>query len=276
MRQGAQFFTIIVLGCGSSGGVPRIGNVWGACDPKNPKNRRSRCSILIKAKSKTSEKTTNILIDSGCDVREQLLRANIDRLNAVFYTHEHADHTHGIDDLRVLALSQREQIQTYMSQSCADIITKNFSYCFNQPKDSNYHPFLKANIIKAGEEIIIDGAGGAITILPFLQHHANIDSLGFRIGDFAYSCDLSSLAKSSYRLLDGVKIWLLDALRYSAHPCHLNVEQAVNLVNELNIPKAYLTNLHIDLDYDKLSSELPNHIRPAYDGLEINMELACD
>ncbi len=321
MSERAQFFTITVLGCGSSGGVPRIGNIWGACDASNPKNRRRRCSILIRAgrydndelaslrdareEGKSSngkrtngggagdgqpawrerkeecatngdrhkEKTTNILIDSGCDIREQLLDANIKHLDAVFYTHEHADHIHGIDDLRVLALSNKKRIEVYMAQACAKQVMSAFSYCFTTPVGSNYKPILNANLISDGRKTNINGAGGSIEIEAFLQEHGNIKSLGFRIGDFAYSCDLSSLPLSSHKALKGVELWLLDALRYRTHPCHLNVEQSVALIDEFDVPKAYLTNLHIDLDYEILKNELPKHIEPAYDGLEIKMKL---
>ncbi len=299
MSEGTQFFTVTVLGCGSSGGVPRIGNDWGNCDASNPKNRRRRCSILIRAgrydndelasqrdareEGKSSngrtngdrhkENTTNILIDSGCDIREQLLDANIQHLDAVFYTHEHADHIHGIDDLRVLALTNKKRIEVYMAQACAKQVMSAFSYCFTTPVGSNYKPILNANLISDGGKTNINGAGGSIEIEAFLQEHGNIKSLGFRVGDFAYSCDLSALPLSSHKALKGVKLWLLDALRYRAHPCHLNVEQSVALIEELNIPKAYLTNLHIDLDYKTLNNELPEYIEPAYDGLEIKMKL---
>ncbi len=273
MSKQAQYFTITVLGCGSSGGVPRVGNIWGACDANNPKNRRRRCSILIRAGSNDSNFTTNILIDTGCDIREQLLDANITHLDAVFYTHEHADHVHGIDDLRVLALSNKKRIEVYMAQACAKRIMATFSYCFSTPKGSEYMPILNANLIEDGVSVSINGAGGSIEILPFLQKHGNISSLGFRVGDFAYSCDLSELPLSSHKALKGVKTWVLDALRYKTHSCHLNVEQAMALIDELKVPKAFLTNLHIDLDYLTLSKELPNHIKPAYDGLKIEMKL---
>ena len=272
MDKKAQFFTVTILGCGSSGGVPRIGNIWGACDKNNPKNRRRRCSILIEAGCRDSDKSTNILIDTGCDIREQLLDADIKHIDAVFYTHEHADHTHGIDDLRVLALAKKEKVNVYMAPSCAERIMSSFPYCFNTPEGSNYKPILNAVLINAGEKITINGAGGAVEVESFLQIHGQITTLGYRIGDFAYSCDISQMPKSSYSALVGVKIWVLDALRYDLHPCHLNVEQAVALIEQLNVPKAYLTNLHIDLDYEKLRNELPNHIEPAYDGLQIK----CD
>jgi len=290
MTKQAQFFTVTILGCGSSGGVPRIGGVWGNCDPINPKNRRRRCSILIQAGRYDSgggvgeatkgcngdlnkNKTTNILIDSGCDIREQLLDAKVTHLDAVFYTHEHADHVHGIDDLRVIAMSQKKRIETYMAAASAKRIMSAFSYCFTTPVGSDYKPILNANLVESGKQIQIDGAGGTLAIMPFLQQHGNIISLGYRVADFAYSCDLSELPKSSHELLDGVKIWVLDALRYKTHPCHLNVEQAVSLIEELDVSKAYLTNLHIDLDYKILKKELPKHIRPAYDGLEIKMDI---
>jgi phosphoribosyl 1,2-cyclic phosphate phosphodiesterase len=273
MSKKAQFFTVTVLGCGSSGGVPRIGNIWGACDPKNPKNRRKRCSILIEAGREDVDDTTNILVDTGCDMREQLLGAGITHLDAVFYTHEHADHVHGIDDLRMLAIASKKRIEVYMAQACAKHVMSAFSYCFNTPAGSDYKPILNANLIADGDKTVINGAGGSIAIEAFLQVHGNINSLGFRIGDFAYSCDLSELSQSSYNSLKGIKLWLLDALRYKTHPCHLNVEQAITLIKDIGVPKAFLTNMHIDLDYEALCDELPKHIRPAYDGLQIKMNL---
>ncbi len=269
----AEFFTVTILGCGSSGGVPRIGNIWGSCDANNPKNRRRRCSILIQAGHAASDETTNILIDTGCDVREQLLDANVANLDAVFYTHEHADHVHGIDDLRVLALSCKKRLEVYMAQACAKHVMSAFSYCFNTPAGSDYMPILNANLIFDGEITTINGAGGSIEIEAFLQIHGNINSLGFRVGDLAYSCDLSALPSSSHKLLKGLKMWIIDALRYKTHSCHLNVEQSLALVKEIGADQALLTNMHIDLDYDTLCNELPSHIRPAYDGFQIKMRL---
>ena len=269
----AQHFTVTILGCGSSGGVPRVGNVWGNCDPKNPKNRRRRCSVLIEAGRNDAEDTTNILIDTGCDAREQLLDANVTRLDAVFYTHEHADHVHGIDDLRMLALVSRKRIEVYMAQASAKRIMAAFSYCFSAPKGSEYPPILNANLIEPGSNVLIDGPGGAISVEAILQRHGAIPSLGFRIGDFAYSCDISELPDASRAMLKGVKMWVLDALRYNMHPCHFNVEAACALIDEIGVPEALLTNMHTDLDYDKLCEELPPHIRPAHDGLQIKLPM---
>src|SRR3569833_1838903 len=180
-----------IMGSGSSGGVPRIGGSWGVCDPNNPKNRRRRCALLIEGRSGDSV-PTRIGIDTGCDLREQLLSANVDSVDAVLYTHEHADHTHGIDDLRVLALNNRMRVDVYFSHEAGQRIVQSFSYCFTAPPGSGYPPILNQNIIAAGQPLTVSGPGGDIDILPFRQEHGEIFSLGNHNGKFAYSCDKSS------------------------------------------------------------------------------------
>ena len=172
--------------------MPRVGGNWGVCDPADPRNRRRRCSLLIEGRTGASE-PTRIVIDTGCDLREQLLDAAVDRLDAVLYTHEHADHTHGIDDLRVLALNNRRRVEVYFSREAGEHIVQSFAYCFTAPPGSGYPPILNQNLIAAGEPLVITGPGGDIEILPFEQEHGEINSLGFRIGGFAYSCDLSGI-----------------------------------------------------------------------------------
>ena len=152
-----------ILGCGSSGGVPRIGSIWGVCDPGNPRNRRRRCSLLIEGRTGGSAEPTRIVIDTGCDLREQLLDADVDRVDAVLYTHEHADHTHGIDDLRVLALNNRKRVDVYFSQrGRRSASSRAFAYCFTAPPGSDYPPILNQHMIAAGEPLTIDGPGGDI------------------------------------------------------------------------------------------------------------------
>lgn len=258
-----------ILGCGSSGGVPRIGNDWGACDPSNPKNRRSRCSLLITGTRPGLPGATRILIDTGCDLREQLLAAEVSEIDGVFYTHEHADHTHGIDDLRVLALNSRRRVDVYMSVPTERRMREAFGYCFTAPEDSPYPPILNANSIAAGERITVNGAGGSIGITAFEQEHGNITSLGFRVADFAYSCDLSGIPDSSCLAVRDLDIWVLDALRYAPHPSHLSLDQALAQIARHTPKRAVLTNLHIDLDYEVLNGETPDGVEPAYDGMEI-------
>jgi len=260
-----------VMGCGSSGGVPRIGGHWGVCDPTNPKNRRSRCSLLLEGFTQGVEQPTRIIIDTGCDLREQLLRAEVDRVDAVLYTHEHADHTHGIDDLRVLALNTKRRVDVYFSAEAANRIVPSFAYCFTAPPNSGYPPILNQHLIAAGEPLKVRGPGGTITVLPFAQEHGDIISLGFRVGGFAYSCDLSGIPDESVAAISDLDVWVLDALRPAPHPSHLSLSEALALV-ELRKPRqAVLTNLHIDLDYAQTDATTPDNVRPAYDGLKIDV-----
>ncbi len=267
----AERIIATVMGCGSSGGVPRIGGHWGVCDPANPKNRRRRCSLLIEGFSSGSDQPTRIIVDTGCDLREQLLDANVDRVEAVLYTHEHADHTHGIDDLRVLALNNRKRVDVYFSQEAANRIVPSFAYCFTAPPGSGYPPILNQHLIEAGEELVVDGPGGSIAVLPFEQDHGDIFSLGFRVGGFAYSCDLSGIPDKSVPAVSDLDVWILDALRPAPHPSHLSLSQALELVEQRAPKQAVLTNLHIDLDYEATERDTPANVTPAYDGMKIDI-----
>jgi len=263
--------TARILGCGSSGGVPRIGNVWGACDPENPKNRRRRCALLLTGTREGADGVTRVLIDAGPDLREQMLDANVPQIDGVLFTHEHADHTHGIDDLRVLALNARRRVDVYMSIPTELRLREAFGYCFTAPENSPYPPILNAHSIADGDRITIEGEGGAITLQAFEQQHGSITSLGFRVGRFAYSCDLSGIPPSSQWAIDDLDTWVLDALRYAPHPSHLSLEQSLALIDVHRPRRAVLTNLHVDLDYATLRTDLPEHIDPAFDGMEIEI-----
>lgn len=267
----AERIIATIMGCGSSGGVPRIGGHWGVCDPGNPKNRRRRCSLLIEGFSAGSDQPTRIVIDTGCDLREQLLDVRVDRVEAVLYTHEHADHTHGIDDLRVLALNNRKRVDVYFTQEAANRIVPSFSYCFTAPPGSGYPPILNQNLIEAGEPLTIDGPGGSIRVEPFEQDHGDITSLGFRIGGFAYSCDLSGIPNQSIPAITGLDVWVLDALRPTPHPSHLSLPEALELVERHGPRQAVLTNLHIDLDYEATDQCTPANVTPAFDGMRIDI-----
>src|SRR5690606_34260556 len=205
----AQRIVATILGCGSSGGVPRIGNIWGDCDPANPRNRRLRCSLLLEGFSEGSDQPTRVLIDTGCDLREQLLTANVDRVEAVLYTHSHADHTHGIDDLRVLALHNRRRVDVYADAETSERLHEAFGYCFVSPPGSDYPPILNAHTIAAGDVLNIDGPGGTISVSAFEQTHGNIISLGFRVANFAYCCDLSGFPESSFAAISGLDLWII-------------------------------------------------------------------
>ncbi len=254
-----------ILGCGSSGGVPRPALGWGACDPANPKNRRRRTSLLVERHDNGG--VTRVLVDTSPDFREQLLDANVDRLDGVLYTHEHADHIHGIDDLRAYFIKQRQLIDIYLDEHTAAVLRTRFGYCFETPPGSEYPPIVREHRLAAGQPVTIEGPGGPITALPILQEHGDIASLGFRFASFAYSCDLSGLPPESIAALAGLEIWVVDALRYRPHPSHFSLEGALGWIERLKPQRAILTNLHADLDYETVRKEVPRNVEPAFDGL---------
>jgi len=259
--------TFTILGCGSSGGVPRPALGWGACDPNNPKNRRRRTSLLVERREGAG--VTRVLVDTTPDLREQLLDADVSWLDGVLYTHAHADHTHGIDDLRALVLYKRRRVDVYVDAVTSQFLRDRFGYCFSTPPGSEYPPILNEHRIAAGQSLSISGEGGAIPILPFRQIHGDIQSLGFRFGGLAYSCDVSDLPTESIDALNGLDVWILDALRYTRHPSHFSVVDALDWIERIKPRHAILTNLHADLDYDALRQKLPPHVEPAYDGMRI-------
>lgn len=253
-----------ILGCGSSAGVPRIGNDWGACDPTEPRNRRRRCSMLVERGQ------TKVLVDTSPDLREQLLDVGLRHIDGVLYTHEHADQAHGIDDLRALALLMRRQVDVYMDEPTRAALLPRFEYCFEEKPGTGYPAILKLHpMAQNGKEMSIRGEGGRIRFTPFLQHHGGINSLGFRFGDVAYSSDLVGLPEESFALLEGLSCWIVDALRYRPHPSHAHLDKALEWIDRLKPKCAVLTNLHIDLDYQTLKNELPPGVIPAYDNMVI-------
>ena len=258
-----------ILGCGSSGGVPRVGQGWGACDPENPKNRRRRCSLLVE-KTAGAGRTT-VLVDTSPDLREQLLDAGVNRLDGVIFTHEHADHTHGIDDLRPLAIVQRQRIDIYADLRTSEFLHRRFSYCFKTPEGSEYPPILKEHRIEAGKPAKIEGAGGAVETLPFELRHGHAPALGLRFGGLAYTPDVSSVPDESLEALQRLDVWIIDALRQRPHPSHFTVEEALEWIARMRPRRAILTNLHTDLDYETLRHTLPPHVEPAYDGMRIEV-----
>jgi phosphoribosyl 1,2-cyclic phosphate phosphodiesterase len=262
-------FTFQILGCGSSMGVPRPALGWGACDPKNPKNRRRRTSMLVELRGPKG--VTRVLVDTSPDLREQLLDAEVDWLDGVLITHEHADHCHGIDDLRALFVRKRRRLDLYLSETASRIIRPRFEYCFQTPPGSEYPPIVTEHRMAPGTPVTIEGEGGLITALPILQHHGDITSLGFRFGGFGYSCDLSGMPAESVAALGGLDVWVIDALRYAPHPSHLSVAEALKWIERLKPKRAILTNLHADLDYETLRKELPANVEPAYDGIRVEL-----
>ncbi len=263
----STIFTI--LGCGSSGGVPRVGQGWGDCDPNNPKNRRRRCSLLVERDIKQGR--TTVLVDTSPDLRDQLLDAKVSKLDGVLFSHEHADHTHGIDDLRPLVLAQRKRIDVYLDANTSRVMHMRFGYCFKTPDGSEYPPIVTEHRIEAGQAITIAGDGGEITAIPFLQDHGNGTALGFRFGNLAYSCDVNGFPPQSTSMLHGLDVWILDALRFRPHPSHFCVGDAMRLIELYRPKRAILTNLNTDLDYDILYTSLPRNVEPAYDGMQIDL-----
>jgi phosphoribosyl 1,2-cyclic phosphate phosphodiesterase len=267
----------VILGSGSSSGVPRLGGAdgggdWGACDPLNPKNRRTRCSLLVRRKAESGE--TAVLVDTSPDLRQQLLDAHAARLDGVLITHDHADQLHGIDDLRAIAYLMRQRIDVYGEKGTMDRVRHRFGYCFDTPEGSEYPAILKVReLAQPFETMQIEGAGGAIPIEIFEQTHGRIHSLGFRFGPIAYSSDVNHLPEDAFAVLEGVDIWIVDALRYTPHPTHANVETALAWIVRVKPRRAVLTNLHIDLDYETLKRELPPGVEPAYDGMVLTAEM---
>jgi phosphoribosyl 1,2-cyclic phosphate phosphodiesterase len=255
-----------ILGCGSSMGVPRVALGWGACDPNNPKNRRRRCSLLVERDG--PDGTTRVLVDCTPDLREQLLEAEIDHLDGVLITHEHADHTHGIDDLRPLFVRNRRHVDVYLDQTTSEILRARFGYCFSAPPGSDYPPILTEHRLVAGRTVKIEGKGGPVNVLPVLQEHGEIASLGFRFGGVAYSADIKALPPESAAALAGLEVWVVDALRIVPHPSHMNLAEALDWIGRIKPRRAILTNLHSDLDYEALRGQLPPGVEPAYDGMD--------
>lgn len=267
----ADTLEVRILGCGSSGGVPRLGGPdeggnWGDCDPANPKNRRRRCSILVKRKAPAGE--TRVLVDTAPDLREQLLDARTARLDGVLITHDHADQTHGMDDLRAIALNSGKRTDVWCDQATWKSLMAKFGYCFVQPPGSDYPPILNAHEIREPfRPFAIAGAGGPVPVLAFGQGHGQIRSLGFRFGPIAYSSDVDALDDAALAALEGVECWIVDALRRTPHPSHAHLGKSLQWIDRVKPRRAILTNMHLDMDYETLRRELPHGVEPAFDGL---------
>ena len=262
---------LTILGCGSSGGVPRVGAGWGACNPANPKNRRRRCSVLVERIG--VEANTTVLVDTSPDLREQLLSADVKRLDGILFTHDHADHTHGIDDVRPLVITMRRRIPVYLDEATSAVLVPRFSYCFRAPPGSAYPPILDERRIEAGSEVTIDGPAGPVAALPFRMLHGDSDALGFRFGSLVYAPDVSRIPEESTPYFHDLDVLIIDALRYTPHPTHFSLDEALAVIKEVRPKRAVLTNLHTDLDYDVLRGRLPAHVEPAYDGLQIEIRV---
>lgn len=265
-----------ILGCSSSPGVPRIAGDWGACNPDNPRNRRTRAALLVEQFGQDGGVTT-VVVDTGPDFRQQMIEARVSRLDAVVYTHAHADHLHGIDDLRGYFHVQRERIPIYADLATMTRIREGFGYCLETPIGSNYPPIIDAHLIETPDSpVTVTGAGGPITFLPVLQVHGDIMSLGFRIGDFAYCSDVSDFPEASLSKLVGLDTLVIDCLQYRFHPSHLSLEQAMSWIERFAPRHAILTHMHIPLDYDTVMAETPAFVEPAYDGLRIEFDVSAE
>jgi phosphoribosyl 1,2-cyclic phosphate phosphodiesterase len=259
---------LTILGCGSSGGVPRIGGHWGDCDPANPKNRRRRCSLLVERS--TAMGVTRVLIDTSPDMREQLLSAGVGHLDSVVYTHAHADHTNGIDDLRQVVFNARQRLPVWADAATQESLMARFAYVFVQPEGSPYPPILDLHSITG--PVTIEGAGGPLIFVPIPVGHGPSDALGFRIGDLAYIPDVLTIPETSWPLLEGLDLWIVDALRRTPHPTHAHLDLTLAWIARARPLRAVLTNMHIDLDHATLAAELPDGIEPAHDGWQVTVD----
>lgn len=258
-----------ILGCGSSGGVPRLGGEWGDCDPNEPRNRRRRCSLLLERIA--PEGVTRVLIDTSPDLREQLLDAGVGVLDAVVYTHSHADHVHGIDDLRMVVFNTRKRLTVWADGPTQEALMSRFGYAFVQPAGSPYPPILTMRTIE--REFSIDGPGGPITLTPFRVSHGSMDALGFRIGELAYLPDVVQIPEEIWPHLQGLECWIVDALRRRPHPTHAHLALTLEWIARASPRRAVLTNMHVDLDYATVKAETPDHVEPAHDGMVLEFAL---
>lgn len=260
-----------ILGCGSSPGTPRITGDWGRCDPTNPRNRRTRCAAMAERIGPNG--ITRVVIDTGPDFREQMLAANVTRIDATIYTHAHADHIHGIDDLRGFALEQRRLMDVHADAPTMTRLKEAFGYCFETPVGSSYPPILLGWPIHHDRPVVVEGEGGALTFEPLPQVHGDIISLGFRIGDFAYCPDVSDFPAATAARLHGLDVLVIDALQYRPHPSHLSLSQALEWIDGFKPKRAFLTHMHIPMDYETVARATPDHVMPAFDGLVIEIPI---
>ncbi len=254
---------VTVLGCGTSTGVPSIGCTSHACLSDDPKNKRLRPSILIERAGR------NLLVDTGPDLREQALRHRITRVDAVIYTHFHADHTHGIDDLRAFNFLMRKPIPCYAYPETVKVLRQNFSYIF---KDARAYDGFKPQLTVAEIDGAAFGAAG-IDVIPFELEHAGTQVMGLRVGDFAYATDCNAIPEKSMKILEGVRVLILDALRHREHPSHFTVAQALEIVDALRPERTYFTHTNYELEYHETNRNLPGGVELAYDGLSFDVSL---
>ena len=267
---GALEFTI--LGSGSSGGVPRADGAWGICDPEEPRNRRSRCSMMVRRLSDApADRQTTIVVDASPEFRMQTAAAGAKRLDALLLTHDHADQCHGIDDIRAFALKQRGLIDCWMDEATRRTLLRRFDYIF--AGEGMYPPIARRRDIPAhGERWSVDGPSGEIPVVTFDQDHGGVRSVGYRFGDVAYSSDIVDLPETSLPALTDLDTWIVDALRIAPHPTHWHLAKSLEWIERVKPRRAILTNMHIDMDYATLTRALPPGVECGYDGMRIVIE----
>jgi phosphoribosyl 1,2-cyclic phosphate phosphodiesterase len=252
----------IILGCGSSLGVPRADGDWGKCDPNEKKNYRTRCSALIKFNN------MNILLDTSPDLRTQLIKNNIKNINYVIYSHKHADQVHGINDLRVFSIINKKKINVYADKETRKYLYDNFNYCFEDSSD--YKAILKLNKIK--KNFIFKNNKRSLSLKTIPVEHGIIQSQAFIINkSCAYISDANKIHKKDFKYFKKLNYFIVDCLRINEHPSHFNLDDVIKLTNILRPKKTILTNLHSALDYKYLIKSLPKNIFPAYDGMSLNI-----
>ncbi len=252
---------VTILGCGASGGVPLITGEWGVCDQTNPKNRRLRASIAIE------KDNTTLVVDTSPDLREQCLAAGIQKIDAVLYTHSHADHTHGLDDLRPFLHTTKRPLPIYTNEETISFLKERFWYAFpvDDIQPDIYSAFLTPHAIEGPFQV------GEVNIQPFVQGHGYSTSLGFRFGKVAYSTDVVELGEEAFRTLEGVDVWIVDCITMEPRPTHAHLAKTLEWIERVRPRQAYLTHMSHLLDYDTLLKDLPKGVEPAYDGLVIEV-----
>ncbi len=256
---------ITLLGSGGSGGVPlagaQPGGNWGACDPTNPRNRRRRVSILVEAEGRS------VLVDTSPDLRLQILDNRVTRIDAVCFTHAHADHCHGLDELRGMRYALGHPIDAYMDRATHGALTRRFEYAFASSADpkSIYPPLMNDHLVEGPFRI------GGIDVVPFEQQHGPETSLGFRFGSVAYSTDVTGFSAEAFEILQGLVLWILDCLRDDPHPTHSHVAQSLEWIAKVKPKRALLTHLNHQIDYADLAARCPPGVEPAYDGLVVEI-----
>ncbi len=266
---------VVILGSGSSGGVPRADGNWGVCNPANPLNQRSRCSLMVRRLSEEgAAKQTTVVVDASPEFRLQTSAAGVRRLDALLMTHDHADQAHGIDDIRAFALAQRARVGCWMDAPTRLNLMRRFGYIF---EGEGYYPAIADihNVPPHGTAWSVTGPSGPIPVVTFDQDHGGVRSVGYRFGNLAYSSDVVDLPPEAFAALEGLDVWIVDALRYTPHPTHAHVDRTLEWIARVKPKRAILTNLHIDLDYEELKGRLPPGVEPAYDGMAIRIEFSA-